>query len=975
MLKRLIEVALPLKEVSEQSLNDPKASSGHPATMHVWWARRPLAACRAIVFASLIPDPDDPECPTSFKQLVMDLLGSSQFRPTQPEPSPGAVAPVETKPLEDTPRNRCLEFIKYLVRWENSNDPDYIEPARKLIKAAHKILHPDSDSEVPKVLDPFAGGGAIPLEALRLGCEAHAIDINPVAHLIQLCTLVYPQKFGRPLPADAPVPDYIQEKPELFVDKKSKGKGKGLFGDDAVTVAKAEYRRNPLAADVRYWANWVLREAVLRLGDLYPCDASGRQVFAYIWARTAQCLNPSCRAEIPLLSQLWLCKKKNRKVALRIDIDKSSRGVAFSISEGTSLDFDPPQGTLHNGQGQCPICGTVIDNKSLRAAGMADTLGERIVAVVHNDFSSRRKIYSAPSDNDLAAFRKAVQLLADAEASGAQPLKPTEPVPPDRPSPNSRGLSGLVRYGFTKFGDLLNPRQAWAMHTLSSLVRETIKQVSVKHQDKQYAEAVSSCLALALSRLLSRSNNMCVWHHGSEGVEKSFAMQAIPMQWRYAEGNPLTSNTVAGFYPNAESVAAAVEWTSSIEAAADVRRADAKKLPYDALSIDAILTDPPYYDSIPYADLSDFYYVLLKRVFGETVDSFRTPLTPKSQEMIAYYGPGKRVVQKPPSWYENSIRHALDECGRCLKADGVASVMFAHKTTTAWETILGALISSGFLVTGSWPIHTEMGTRMVARDAAALASSVTFVCRRRDSGAGEGLWDDVRGELRNVTDERLDFFWEQGIRGADFFISAIGPALSVFGRHERVVRLSGDEVTVGQFLDEVRDLVTHYALSKIVKGGQLGHIDAESQFYVVWRWSYGSAKVPADEAFKLAQALGFDTEMMWDKTGVLEKAGQNVLAMPIDKRMKIKNLGEPKADGAPASLIDVLHRLCAFRDKGDATGAGEFLARSGHGRSESLWLVAQAISEILPDGDKEKQLLQGLLNQRDALQSGSAKLF
>ncbi len=223
--------------------------------------------------------------------------------------------------------------------------------------------------------------------------------------------------------------------------------------------------------------------------------------------------------------------------------------------------------------------------------------------------------------------------------------------------------------------------------------------------------------------------------------------------------------------------------------------------------------------------------------------------------------------------------------------------------------------------------------------------------------------------------ERLDFFWSQGIRGADFFISAIGPALSVFGQYERVTKLSGEEVTVGQFLDEVRSLVTNYALGKILKTTQTGAIDSESRFYVVWRWSYGDAKVPADESFKLAQALGTGTESMWDKSGVLEKAGENVQAVTITKRMKLKDLGEAAADGAPASLIDVLHRLCMFREKGDTPGMAEFLPRSGQASNPSLWLVAQAVSEILPDGDKEKQLIQGLLNQKEQVQGDQGRLF
>ena len=240
-----------------------------------------------------------------------------------------------------------------------------------------------------------------------------------------------------------------------------------------------------------------------------------------------------------------------------------------------------------------------------------------------------------------------------------------------------------------------------------------------------------------------------------------------------------------------------------------------------------------------------------------------------------------------------------------------------------------------------------------------------------------GLWDDVRKELQQVAKERLDFFWSQGIRGADFFISAIGPALSVFGKYEKVTKLSGEEVTVGQFLDEVRALVTNYALAKILKTTHTASIDPESRFYVVWKWSYADAKVPAPGApgFKLAQALGMDTELMWDRTGVLEKSGENVQAVPVAKRMKMKDLGEPNADSSPASLIDVLHRLCVFREKGDTDGMAEFLARSGQGKNPTLWLVAQAVSEILPDGEKEKQLMQGLLNQREKLEQEKGLLF
>lgn len=358
-------------------------------------------------------------------------------------------------------------------------------------------------------------------------------------------------------------------------------------------------------------------------------------------------------------------------------------------------------------------------------------------------------------------------------------------------------------------------------------------------------------------------------------------------------------------------------------------------------------------------------------------DLYRTPVTPKAEELVQqsarYTAADKR--KKTKEFFENGMRASFSEMSRVLCTNGIIGIMFAHKTTAAWEALIQGINTAGGQVTSTWPIHTEMKARLRAKKSAALASSVLLVCRKRTDDSGEGLWDDVRRDLQRVTRERLDFFWSQGIRGADFFISAIGPALSVFGRFDRVTRLSGEEVTVGHFLDEVRGIVSNYALSKILKTTHTSDIDSESRFYVVWKWSYADAKVPADEAFKLAQALGMSTDLMWDRTGVLEKTGENVAALTVEKRKKIKDLGEPGPNGVPASLIDVLHRLCAYREKNDTNGMAEFLARSGQAQNPSLWLVAQAVSETLPDGDKEKQLMQGLLNQKDQLDEAQGRLF
>jgi adenine-specific DNA methylase len=442
------------------------------------------------------------------------------------------------------------------------------------------------------------------------------------------------------------------------------------------------------------------------------------------------------------------------------------------------------------------------------------------------------------------------------------------------------------------------------------------------------------------------------------------------MTWDFAETNPINGGS--------GNISGAVGWvvkaidgaTQASTRSAVVSRGMAQQLPIKG--VEAVITDPPYYDSVPYSHLADYFYVWLRRILGDRVPSlFSTPLCPKGAEIVQDRPHRLSNSKKTKEFFEAEMTKALLAANGSLRSDGILVLVYAHKTTAAWETLVQALLQASLAVVASWPLHTEMTGGMVKVGKAVLASSIFLVCRKRTEDAGDGLWDDVRQELKVVAKERLDFFWDQGIRGADFFISAIGPALSVYGRYARVIRLSGEEVTVGEFLDEVRSLVTGYALAKILHTTNTANIDPESRFYVVWKWSYGDAKVPADESFKLAQALGIDTEEMWDKTGVLTKSGQNVQCLPVEKRMKVKDLGEPDADGTPASLIDVLHRMCVFRDKGDSAGMAQFLGQSGQARNPALWLVAQAISETLPDGNKEKQLMQGLLNQQEGLEEAT----
>lgn len=786
MLKRLIEVAIPLKEVSEQAAKEKRQLS----SVHLWWARRPPAACRAVLFASLIPDPDDAECPDDFRKTVMDSLIHERFRPTG---STNGCA------IEDTPRNRCLEFMKHLVKWENTTNPQIVEPARRLVLAAHAALYPADQAKVPAVLDPFAGGGVIPLEAIRLGCSIYAVDLNPVAHLIELATVVYPQTFG--VPDSRPVPAYISD---VEAVTEQKGRQTRLFhgvGDSVEDaellrprrsrITSAEYRRNPLAADVKYWGAQILESTRQRLQKFYPNSTPDSVPAAYLWARRIPCPNPQCRARIPLVRSLLVSKKRKTKVALRMHLDHQTKDARFEVVQGSEIDFDTKRGTIKSGKAECPFCAAVVSPDILIGAVKRHETDQQLIAVVTVKAKGRTKQYRNATESDLAAFKAAQEELIAVQSKLGSDIVPNETMPSDRPSPNSRGLSAVVRYGLSTFGDLFNPRQALSLVTFVSEIRtvaEFLKQV----HGPEYARAVSTYLAFIADKQADQNSILNWWSADNEQLAHTFTRQALSMVWDYAEANPFSgASGSAGGSLNDVTRFPALQGPILGVGEIRVEQGSATALSLEDDSIDVVVTDPPYYDSVPYSDLSDFFYVWLKRSIGDLFPSmFRTPLTPKTHELVAYYGKGKRSIQKTPEWYEEGMQKALCEMRRVSRTDATACVMFAHKTTAAWESLISGLLKAGFTVTASWPIHTERAARILAIGTAALASSVTLVCRVRAIEAGTGLWDDVRKELQQVARERLDFFWQQGIRGADLFISGIGPALSVFGKYERVTKLS-----------------------------------------------------------------------------------------------------------------------------------------------------------------------------------------
>jgi adenine-specific DNA methylase len=876
--RRLIEKSLPIEEISFESAKEKSRRVGNISGMHIWWARRPVIASRAAVFASLIKITDE--------------------------------------------EKKLVELVKQYCTWEGGEN-------EKLVTKVRDTLFKQNNKSHHKTLDCFAGGGAIPLEMIRCGCQTYASDINPVAVLINYCTLYYPQKFGK----------REEIKNQKTLSNTTQSIGQTMLSKDITKYGKLIYDR-------------VFQE----MGQLYNGDNKDKIELAYFWIRTVNCPNPNCGCNIPIIHSLSLQKTGGNNIALKMII--ANKGIIFKIVKEKEIDFDVEQGTVKQGSVQCPICKNgVLTSTEIRKLFIEKKVGQKLIAVMEYDKLRKKKQFRLATEKDKSNYESAESKITELCKKYGKEIIPTEKIP--RPEAKDTASDAFfvhlqpVIYGFTTWDSLFNKRQLLSLILFSIKIKEIYKELIEQGEDIEYAGAIVSYLALCVDRIADFNSMFCMLNpHGSTRIAHTYGRHAISMIFNYAETNPL--NKSAANWDSALEATSNVISNCSLGGTVFVSQSDARKLNYTNEFFDAVIIDPPYYDLVPYSDLSDFFYVWLKRILKDVHPKlFSTPLTPKISEIIQNTTLTRRCRKdisytntKNKDQFESGLTESFNEINRVLRKDGILTIAFAHKTTSAWETLISSLLNANFVVTASWPLKTEKPGRLRAN------------CRKR-TAKEEGYFNEIKDELKEKIYKKLEEFWKQGIRGADFFISAIGPAIEVFGKYKKVKKLSGEEVTVAELLDEVRKIVTDYSLHQILHDGQLGSIDDMTRFYVLWRWAYGNADVPFDDARKLAQALGAEPDELLSKKGMLNKKGDKVsMFEPWDR--KDEYLGEPK-HGMPAPMVDVIHRACKLIDKNE--DISKFIEESGYAKDESIKKVIQAIAEILPEGDKERRLLQILNNK------------
>lgn len=831
--RKLIEVDLPLDVINRESAREKAIRHGHPSTLHIWWSRKPLAACRAVIFASMVDDPSScsDELPTEEEQRVE--------------------------------RERLHEIIRKLVEWESTDES---QPAVRVLlaKARYEIARsvarsrgetaPTDPTEVLNYLcehtlpiyDPFAGGGSIPLEAQRLGLKAVASDLNPVAVLISKALIEIPPKFKNQPPIN----------PEADRIGMTVGKGK--------KKQRLPWRgASGLADDIRYYGRWMREEAFKRTGHLYPKaklpDGSDATVIAWLWTRTIPCPNPACGVQMPLKTTFQASKKRSNEHWIKPVVDHPANHVSFVVQNHRG--GVPEGGTVDRNGAVCIACGNAAPLSYVREQTKTGNMGEQMTAIVAE--GGRRRFYVSPTDEHIQA------------AISAKPAwYPTANLPNQAMNLRVQG------YGITHWHQLFTRRQLTTLTTFSDLRIEAWNQITRDGANDAYADAICTYLALAVGREVDMCSSFDRWHTSGEKVTGVFGRQVIGMIWDFAESNPFSDST-GNWMAHIEWIAKVVDRLPADVNSSAVHQADASTTIH-AQDGPIIVTDPPYYDNIGYADLSDFFYAWLRPLLRDVYpELFAGILTPKEEEMIAT----RFRFENPRQRFEDLLNKTLRLTRERCSPEFPSSIFYAYKqqeeeregrTSTGWETMLSAIVSAGFQIVGTWPMRTELSARSRALDSNTLASSVVLVCRPRLDDAPIATRSEFFNALDKELPAALDQLTQKGhIAPTDLAQAAIGPGMQIYSRYSRVETISGEPVSVREALAAINRAIAEY------DERQEGDLDSESRFCLDWLKQHGYEEGPYGDAETLARAKDVAIGKLQDDD-LLTAGGGRVKLLPID---------------------------------------------------------------------------------------------
>lgn len=906
--KKLIEVSIPLEDINSESAREKSIRHGHPSTLHLWWARRPLAAARAVLFAQLV---DDPSSNTDLSE--------------------------EEQKLE---RERLHRIIRRLVKWENINN-------ESLLREAHEEILKSTGGTPPAILDPFAGGGTIPLEAQRLGLEAHASDLNPVAVLINKALIEIPPKFAGKQP--------------VFP-----GAAEAKLGDWPGSTGLAE--------DVRRYGAWMRDRAKQRIGDLYPdatvIDEKTKKTtkattIAWIWARTVTCPNPACGIEMPLVRSWWLGKKKGKEAYVVPNVvddasAPSGRRIVFLIGRDKAGAPTPAtDGTVKRTGAVCVSCASTADLNYVRSEGRAGRLSARLMTVVAE--GARRRVYLAPTDAD-----------AEVAAVLGPSSGPAGALPSHGLSPNSNQT--ITIYGFSQFADLFTARQLTALTTFSDLVGEAREKVLADAlasgqppgerlsdggvDAEAYADAVATYLAFAISRTTNKSNALNSWDSSPkmEAVRGLFARQQIPMAWDFAESNPFGGSS-GDYLEDLNWVCRSLERVPA-KGSGHATQADAATRGYRGLLVS---TDPPYYDNIGYSDLSDFFYVWLRRSLRAVYPSlFASMLVPKAEELVAnpHRHGGREGAEK---FFETGFEHVFAHARETASDDYPITVYYAFKqseleaegvTSTGWATILEGMVREGWAITATWPMRTELANRMIASGTNALASSIVLVLRPRHETAGQTTRRGFLAALRRELPGALEKLRQGAIAPVDLTQATIGPGMAVFSSFTRVVENDGTDMSVKTALRLINQ-----ALDEALDEG-LGDLDPDSRFCLKWYEQYGWSKGPYGVAESLAVPYNVSVRGVADSGALTQGEGIVQLIAPAD----LPSTWNPITD----ARISVWEVMCHL---------GRVLSSEDGGLEPAAQLMSLAATRPEIDIEAVQRLAYRLYEMTKTARTDDARLF